>query len=70
MCQATPNAGQVVVLPPQSGQRALHPVTSPPNSYIALALTVTIICALFNLPSLICGIPAVIFASMVSIAAL
>lgn len=67
MCQAAPTAGQVVMIPPQSGQQAQQAVTTLPNSYMALALTITIVCALFNLPSLLCGIPAIIFASMVSI---
>ena len=67
MCQATSTAGQVVMIPPQSGQQAQQAVTTSPNSYMALAITVTIICAFFNLLSLFCGIPAIIFASMVSI---
>ena len=67
MYQAAPTAGQVVMIPPQSGQQAQQAVTTLPNWYMALALTTTIVCGLFNLPSLLCGIPAIVFASMVSI---
>ena len=47
------------------------PATKPdypgPHSFLVLAVVVTIICAIFNLLSLACGLPAVIYAGLVSL---
>ena len=63
-----PSNSQVSALPPQV---APSPTTtnsvSAPHDFLVLALVVTVVCAILNVFSLFCGIPAVILSAEVSL---
>ena len=65
-----PSNSQVPALPPQvaiAPSQATTNSVSAPHDFLVLALVVTIVCAILDVFSLFCGIPAVILSALVSL---